>query len=712
MAKKNNIDRRSFLKVSSLAGGGLIVGFNFLTSCKPNVKPSVDISKLNFHEFNAFIKIANNGIVTLFAPNPEIGQGVKTSMPMIIAEELDVAWDDVYVEQGDLDTDVFERQVAGGSQSIRHGWNPLRETGATVKQLLINTAAAKWGVEASECFVKEGVIYNSKKEEITYGEIAEEASKGEIPANVKLKDPKNYTIIGQNIRNVDIDKIITGKPLFGLDYKKEGMLYACVVQASAFGKNLVSFDDTAARANEGVVDIFEFNNKIAVIANSTWEAMRAKKAIVANWDDGDNLETTEEYSKKLTALLEGKKFRTVRKDGNVEKAFKEADKVLERVYDTPFLPHNCMEPMNFFANVTDDKIELAGPIQTPQNTANKIANLLKRDVKDISLELTRMGGGFGRRLKGNFAIDAAQISNIAKKPVLLVFSREDDILSGTFKPALKYKISAAIKDNKLTGYHVKEAGINGNMYGLIPNFFPAGCIENYQVDLARYRSNITIGAWRAPYTNFFAFAEQSFFDELASELNVDEVQLRLDLLQNVKNTKDKRIQYSAERMEAVIHKVVDKSGYGENKDDVYQGFSVYYCHNSYVAEVADVVMEAGIPVVKKVTVAVDCGIVVNPLGALNQIEGAVLDGIGHAMYGDLKFIKGVPQSTNFHANRLIRMKETPIVETHFIKSDIAPTGLGEPALPPAIPALANAIKRATGIRLTKMPFIEYKEIFG
>lgn len=712
MGQKNNIDRRSFLKISSLAGGGLIVGFNFFTSCKPSVKPSIDISKLNFHEFNAFIKIANNGIVTLFAPNPEIGQGVKTSMPMIIAEELDVAWEDVYVEQGNLDTDVFKRQVAGGSQSIRHGWNPLRETGATVKQLLVNTAAAKWGVEASKCFVKEGVIYNSKNEEITYGEIAEEASKGEIPTNVKLKDPKDYLIIGQNIRNVDIDKIITGKPLFGLDYKKEGMFYACIVQAPGFGKKLVSFDDTAARAKEGVVAIFEYDNKIAVIANSTWEAMRAKNAVIATWEDGEQLETTEEYSKKLSELIVSDKFKTVRKDGNVEKAFKEADTVLERVYDTPFLAHNCMEPMNFYANVTDEKIELAGPIQTPRSTANKIAVLLKRDVKEVSLELTRMGGGFGRRLRGNFAIDAARISNIAKKPVLLVFSREDDILSGTFKPAFKYKISAAIKDNKLTGYHVKEAGINANMYGKIPDFFPAGCIENYQVDLFRYESNITVGPWRAPYTNFFAFAEQSFFDELASELKVDEVQLRLDLLQKVKGTTDKSIQYSADRMEAVIHKVVEKSGYRKAKKGVFQGFSAYYCHNSHVAEVVDVIMEEGIPVVKKVTVVVDCGIVVNPLGARSQVEGGVLDGIGHAMYGDLKFIKGVPQSINFHENRLIRMKETPIVETHFIQNNIAPTGLGEPALPPAIPALANAIKRATGIRLTKMPFIENKDIFG
>ena len=323
-----------------------------------------------------------------------------------------------------------------------------------------------------------------------------------------------------------------------------------------------------------------------------------------------------------------------------------------------------------------------------------------------------MGGGFGRRLYGDFAMEAAEISNIAKKPVQVVFSREDDMADGIYRPAIKYRIRAAIKNKQLTGYHLKEAAMNSNMYGLIPNFFPAGAIENYQVDVANYKSEITTGAWRAPYTNFHAFAEQSFFDELADLMEVDKVQLRLNLLQKVKGTTDKRIQYSVERMEDVINKVVDKSNWGKAKEGVFQGFSAYYCHNTHVAEVADVVMESGVPVLKKVTCAIDCGIVVNPLGALNQVEGGVIDGIGHAMYGSLKFIDGAPQSVNFDSYRLIRMKETPVVETYFIENDIAPTGLGEPALPPAGPAFANAIKAATGIRLTKQPFIDNKDVFG
>ena len=710
--KKNTIDRRSFLRASALSGGGLIIGFNFFQACKPEVKPAVDISKLNFKEFNGFIRISDNGIVTIFAPNPEIGQGVKTSMPMIIAEELDVGWENVHVVQGGLDTDVFERQVAGGSQSIRHGWNPLRETGATAKQMLINAAAARWEIDSAECTVENGVISNKNGDNLGYGEVAAEAAALEIPKNVKLKDPKDYKIIGQDVPNVDLDEIVTGKPLFGLDYKREGMLYASVMRPPAFGQKLISFNDKIARSKEGVVDIFQFGDKIAVLAKSTWEAMRAKKVLKAQWSSDEDLENSEEQDKILSDLLDGKKFKTLRSDGNINKAFATADKILERTYESPVLPHNCLEPMNFFANITDEKVELAGPIQTPKGTAERIAKKLNRDFKDVSLEMTRMGGGFGRRLYGDFALETAEISNIAKKPVQVIFSREDDMADGIYRPAIKYRIRAAIKNKKLVAYHLKEAAMNGNMYGLIPNFFPAGAIENYQVDVSNYKSNITTGAWRAPYTNFLAFAEQSFFDELAETMDVDKVQLRLDLLQKVKGTTDKRIQYSAERMEDVINKVIAKSGWGNAKEGVFQGFSAYYCHNTHVAEVADVVMESGIPVLKKVTCAIDCGIVVNPLGALNQVEGGVIDGIGHAMYGNLDFVNGAPQSVNFDSYRLIRMKETPVVETHFIKNDIAPTGLGEPALPPAGPAYANAIKAATGIRLTKQPFIENKEIFG
>ncbi|MCL6295180.1 xanthine dehydrogenase family protein molybdopterin-binding subunit [Jejuia spongiicola] len=725
-SKQITFSRRSFLKTSTLASGGMLIGFNLFNACKQDVVPPMDISKLNFNDFNAFIKISDEGKVTIFSPNPEIGQGVKTSMPMIIAEELDVPWDDVYVQQGVLDTKNYQRQVAGGSQSIRFGWEPLRQTGATAKQMLINAAAAKWGVDASECTAKLGNITNAKGEMLSYGDVVKEAAVLEVPEDVKLKDPKNFTIIGKSISNVDIDKITTGKPLFGLDYKEEGMVYASVLRAPAFGLKLESFDATATKAMPGVIDVITIgdkvrkyfedgknnwsvrlnsNDKVVVIANSTWSAIKGKKAIKAVWNTESNLESTEFHDKSLIELLEGKTFNTMRSDGNVKKAFAEADKVLERTYESPFLPHNCMEPMNFFANVTDEKVHLVGPVQTPAAAATVVSDLLGRNIDDVHVEMTRMGGGFGRRLYGDFAYEAAEISNAIRKPVKMISTREDDMGTGVYRPAIKYKIAASIKDGKLTGYHLKEAAINSNMYGLIPNFFPAGAVENYQVDVVNYKSNITTGAWRAPYTNFLASAEQSFFDELAGVMGVDRIQLHLDLLQKVKGTSDERIQYNPERLEGVIKLVVDKSNWGNTKEGVYQGFSVYYCHNTHVAEVADIIMDKGVPIVKKVTCAVDCGIVVNPLGALNQIKGGVIDGIGHAMYSELTFNKGVPQSDNFDSYQLIRMGQTPEVDVHFVESNESPTGLGEPTLPPVGAAVANAIYAATGKRLTKQPYM-------
>jgi isoquinoline 1-oxidoreductase beta subunit len=721
-----NFSRRNFLKTSVLASGGMLIGFNLLSACKPEAKMPVDIAKLNFNDFNAFIKISDEGYITIFSPNPEIGQGVKTAMPMIIAEELDADWNKVNVVQGVLDSKNYQRQVAGGSQSIRFGWDALRQTGATARQMLVNAAAAKWNVNAATLKVSKGIITNKNGEKLDYGDVVKEAALLEVPENITLKKIKDFTIIGQEIVNVDIDKIITGKPLFGLDYKAEGMLYASVLRPPAFGQVLESYDASEAKSIPGVIAVFTIgkkarkflekgyvswtavlngSDKVVVVANSTWATIKAKKAIKAVWKQASDVESTEFHDKKLTALLDSKKLNTAREDGTIKKAFKEADTVLERTYSSPFLPHNCMEPMNFYANVTLEKIELVGPTQTPQEVAKSVAVLLDRKVEDISVEMTRMGGGFGRRLYSDFALEAVEISDKIKKPIKMVSTREDDMTTGVYKPSFKYRIKASLKDGKITGYHLKEAAINSNMYGLIPNFFPAGCIPNYKVETGNYKSNITTGAWRAPYTNFLAFAEQSFFDELATELNVDPIQLRLDLLQNVKNTADKKIEYSGQRMEDTIKLVREKANWRKTKEGVYQGFSAYYSHNTHVAEVVDIILKDGFPVIKKVTVAVDCGVVVNPTGARNQVEGGVIDGIGHAMYSDFSFKNGKPAYKNFDKYRLIRINETPKVEVHFVKNNLSPTGLGEPGLPPAGGAVANAINAALGKRMYSQPFV-------
>lgn len=705
-------NRRTFLKVSVASGGGMILGFNWLTGCRP--EPEImKAMPSEWYDINAFLKIGDTGMVTIFSPNPEIGQNIKTSMPMIVAEELDVNWKDVIVEQAGLNTEWYTRQVAGGSQSIRQGWESLRTAGATARKMLVDAAAEQWGIDPSNCTVTDGVISDGNGQSLEYGEVASAAATREVPEEVELKDPADFKIIGQDTRNVDLQKLITGQPLFGLDVYKEGMSHAAVLRPPAFGKELVSYDDTEAKAVTGVQEIVQFGNKVAVLADNTWSALKAKKLLKAEWKTAGQLEDTAYHDSELNKLLNTKAETPRREDGNVFTAFEEADEIFERKYEAPFLPHSCLEPMNFYANVTEEKVECLGPIQTPAWTRSRIAKLLDREESEVHIDMTRMGGGFGRRLYGDFALEAAEISNITKKPIKVVFSREDDMLAGTYRPASKYNFKVGLKDGEVNAYYLVEACVNGQMFDPMPNNYPAGTIPNYRIDSNILESNITTGAWRAPYANFLAYAEQAFLDELANHLGKDAVDLRLELFEKAKNNPvGEDNNYDIDKYIGVINLAREKSNWDTPEEGVYKGFSAYYSHNTYVAEVAYLVMEDGVPVVKKITCAVDCGIIVNPIAAKNQIEGGIIDGIGHAMYGDFEFVEGQTQQHNYDSYRLIRMKEAPAIDVHFVESNNDPTGLGEPTLPPAGGAIANAMAAATGQRFYKQPFMKYKEILG
>ena len=711
--------RRSFLKVSAAAGGGMILGFNWLMGCKPE-GPMAKAIPSEWFDINAYLKIGDTGLVTIYSPNPEIGQNIKTSMPMIIAEELDVDWRDVVVEQAGLNTEWYSRQVAGGSQSIRQGWESLRTAGATARKMLVDTAAEQWGVEPGDCSVENGVISGPNKESIGYGEIAQLASQREVPEEVELKDPKDFKIIGQSKTNVDLNDILTGKPLFGLDIDKEGMQYAVVLRPPSFGYSLTSFDDTDAKAVNGVSDVVQFGDKIAVIANNTWAAMKGQKALKAEWEEGPDTEDTAYHDKELLALLEKKADEPRREDGDVFKAFEEADEIFERTYEAPFLPHSCLEPMNFYADVNENEAYFLGPIQTPEWTRNRLSKLLDRDPSEIKIDMTRMGGGFGRRLYGDFALEAAEISNLIKKPVKLTFSREDDMTAGTYRPASKYKFKVGLKDGDINAYYLVEACVNGRMFNPMPNNYPAGAIENFRIDSNVLESNITTGAWRAPYANFLAYAEQAFLDELAQHMNKDAVDLRLELFEKARtnpigeayNDEGEKYNYDIEKYVGVINLAREKSNWDNPKEGVSLGFSAYYSHNTYVAEVAEAEMVNGKAVIKKIICCVDCGIVVNPIAAKNQVEGGIIDGIGHAMYGQFDFVNGRTEQTNYDKYRLIRIDEVPEIEVHFVESQNDPTGLGEPTLPPAGGAIANAFAAANGQRYYKQPFINYQKVIG
>ena len=393
-----------------------------------------------------------------------------------------------------------------------------------------------------------------------------------------------------------------------------------------------------------------------------------------------------------------------RKDGDTEGVFKTAARVIEAEYQCPFLSHSPMEPMNFFADVRADSVELIGPTQNPQPARDQVAKLLNIAPEKVTLQLTRMGGGFGRRLRTDFALEAAELSSIIKAPVKVVWTREDDMTGGSYRPACRYRFRAALdKQGNIIGYQLRGVGANaGN--ATRENNFPAGAIPNLLIDSVDHKSPITTGPWRAPITNFLAFAEQSFLDEIAEATGKDPVQMRLELLNKAKTSPVGDIKYDINRMKAVIELAAEKSGWGKKKKGIFQGFSVYFSHASYIAQVAEIVKVKGKPVLQKVFAAVDCGIVVNKSGALNQVVGSIVDGLGHAMYGNLSFKDGAPEQNNFNTYRLIRFNEIPEVEVHFVDNGIDPTGLGEPALPPLGGAVANALYKATGKRFRNQPF--------
>ncbi len=675
-----------------------------------------------FSEVNAFVQIGANGVVTIFSPNPEIGQNVKTSMPMIVAEELDVDWGQVVVRQAGLDTENYSRQLAGGSQSIRHGWESLRKTGATARYLLLAAAAERWGVPMEELRTEKGTIYHDASgKEVGYGEVASAAAQIEVPEEVALKDPKAFKIIGHGQKNVDARKIVTGKPLFGIDLQPEGMLVAGIIHPPAFGMKVKAYDAESIKRMPGIrhvmtvnaepdgmkpqwCDVNAFPELVAIVGDKTWQVFQAKKALKVEWERATPAESSADHRSQLASLIDTGKAEVARKDGNPAAAFKGADRIVEATYSAPFLPHNTMEPMNFFADVTEERALLNGPIQTPEFMRKTAAAVTGLPEDKIDIQLTRMGGGFGRRLYGNFLTEAAVISKAVGAPIKLVYTREDDMTQGTYRPDYLVKYRAGLDaDGKLIAFHVRGSGTNGSP--VFANRFPAGAVENYLAENLSRDSNITTGAWRAPRSNFIAGAEQAFLDEVAEAAGKDPIDFRLELFERaIGDPVGKDNDYDAERYAGVLRHVREQSDW-DNTEGKHRGVAAYYCHNSYVAQVLDLSIENDRPNVEKVYCAVDCGIVVNPEGARNQVEGGIVDGIGHALYGALTFEGGSPQQNNYDTYRLIRHAEAPKeIEVSFVDNGIAPTGLGEPSLPPVIGALANALYRATGARVYDQPF--------
>ena len=723
--------RRNFLRASLAIGGGLL-----LTASIPGISRAAILGKAGPDAvvLNAYVRIAPDGRVTITAKNPEVGQGVKIMLPMLIAEELDVAWADVQIEQADLDS-RYPRQVAGGSTATPTNWLPLRQVGAAGRQMLIAAAAAEWNVPAAECETTPGqVVHKPSGRSLSYGTLATKAAAFPVPDvnGLKLKDPKDFRIIGQPTRNIEVQRIVTGQPMFGIDVSVPGMLYAVFQKCDVHGGRLVRSNVATIRNLPGVRAAFEVKggtdlhgllDGVAVVADSWWLANRARQQLDITWDEGNIAgQSSADFAATAARMAKGAPETILREDGDVKAAFGKAAHVIEAAYHYPFLSHIDLEPQNCTARYAEGKIEIWAPTQNPAPGAKLVSATLGIPESAITVHMVRAGGGFGRRLSNDYMVEAAWISKVVGAPVKLLWTREDDMRHDFYRPA---------------GFHFFKGGVDGDgrLLALSDHFvtfsqngdvassadlgtaeFPARMVENLQFGTSMIPLRAPTGPMRAPRSNGLGFAFQSFLDELAHTAGKDRVEFALNLLGKPRLLPDPPGPragpgFDTGRMRGVIELVADKSGWGKRKlpNGTGMGLAYYFSHLGYFAEVVKAtVSSAGAITIDNVWVVGDIGSqIINPLNAENQAQGAALDGIGAALGQAVLIDAGKVVQGNFDTVLPLRMRQAPPVEVHFLVTDHPPTGLGEPALPPALPALANAIFAATGKRIRSLPFKDH-----
>lgn len=734
--------RRSFLKVSLLAGGGLALHAYAIALPRPLAASSggltgaVDVASaaaVPGAELTAFVSIAPDGLVTIVAKNPEVGQGVKTSLPMIVADELDCDWDQVRTLQADANGALYGEQFAGGSRSIPDNWMPMRRTGAAARAMLLQAAATRWSVPASELTSSKGRITHAPTgRTLGYGEVASEAAKLTPPAleSVALKDPAQFTIIGRPIGGTDSEKVLHGKPIYGIDTRLPGMLYAAYVVSPAHGGRLAKADIEAAKRAPGVKHVLPITGDgdsdagladgVAIVASHWWLANQARSKLVVEWDASKAMgHSTKAYRARADEAITKGGGKALRTDGDPDAALAGAAKKISARYDYPFIAHASLEPMNCTALYEGGKIRVWAPSQTPVRARELVQKLLALPaLEDVTVHVTRMGGGFGRRLMNDYVLQSAAIAKaLPGTPIQLIWSREDDIRHDYFRPA---------------GWHGLEAGLDaqGRLVALTDHFVtfgdgereargagmslampPAGLIPNLRYSQTMMPTVVNTGALRAPGSNALCFMSQSFLDEVAIAAGKDLPALMLELLgerRDIAPPGGRGVAFDTGRARDVIEKAVAMSGWARGTKPAPnrgKGFAFYFSHRGYFAEVVEASVAGGQVTVNEVWVAGDVGShIVNPFGAENQVRGSVIDGLAQALAGQqIEVIDGVVQQSNFHDFQLARMPATPPIRIAWVKSANSPTGLGEPALPPVIPALTNAIHAATGTRIRSLP---------
>jgi isoquinoline 1-oxidoreductase beta subunit len=709
-----NSSRRDFIKLTGITGGGLVIGFHLPLSARSSGSNSL----------NAYVQILPDNSIIIAAKNPEVGQGVKTSLPMLVAEELDVDWAQVQVIQSAINRDLYGAQYAGGSRSVPDNWMRLREAGATARAMLVEAAAEHWGVDASTLSTRSGmVIHPGKTKQLSYGELAATASGMRVPDSdsLQLKTPDQFRVIGQRATGVDNHAIVTGQPLYGIDQQVDGMAYAIYAKCPATGGKVKSANLNEVRKLPGVMQAFALEGNgetselmpgVAIVANSTWAAFSARKKLEVEWDlseaASDSWTRTEKQAQELSSQR-GKDVVVER--GDVDRVLEDSASTHKAFYTYPYVAHASMEPQNCTAWFKDGECELWAPTQTPQGAVSTVAKLLEIDESNVTLHQIRAGGGFGRRLMNDYACEAAAISRKAKLPIKLQWSREDDMAHDFYRVGGFHAMQASLdNEGRLNAWdnHFITFSENGRSpsHGgdLRASEFPAPMLASARITRTQLPSGIPSGWWRAPGSNVIAFAVQSFIHELAVAANRDHLEFLLELM-SMPAEEDSLRGLNPARAAAVISTAAREADWQRKRPaGTGLGLAFHFSHSGHIAEVAEVSVDRNKNLrLHRVTVAADVGTIINPSGAENQVEGSVIDGFSTMMGLALSIENGEVQESNFHQYTPLRMASAPEIDIHFLKSDYSPTGLGEPALPPLAPAVGNAIFNATGERVRELP---------
>jgi isoquinoline 1-oxidoreductase beta subunit len=729
--------RRAFLSASLAAGGGLMLTVSLPGIAAPRVDPRDQPSSAT--RLTSYILIAPDGVVTIMARSPDMGQGMKTTLPMIIADELDVPWSSVHVENAPVNPALYGMQFSYGSMNTPLQYDPMRRAGAAGRQMLLAAAARLWHVAAGECETDQGVVHHrASGRHASYGQLASRAAHLPAPdlASVPLKDSKDYKIIGHFTPQVDGPRVLAGEPLFGIDQSVPGMLYAVYEKAPVWGSRAISANLDVIKAQPGVRDAFIIHGNpdeamsaglvdgVAIVAERWHQANRALERLQVQWEPRDvSQQATEVFDRQAAALAHEAPREILRHDGDVNQAFYGAARIVEASYAYPFLAHATLEPQNCTAWAKPDgSIEIWAPSQAPTAGLMLVARTLKVDPAKVTVHMTRVGGGFGRRGDNDYMVEAAAISQRIGQPVKLLWNRRQDFQHDAYRPAGYNHFRGALDtQGKLVGFmdHFVTFSHDGKVAlcaDLPLDMFPAGFVPNLQFGQTMIPLGAPTGHWRDPNYNGLAFAFESFIDELAHAGGRDPLELRLELYGPARVIPAPPSPmpglhippFDTSRARGVLELVAEKAGWSRRQQlpaGTGMGLAFCYSHFGYVAEIIKAsVDERGVPRIHKVWAAVDVGRqIINPAGAYNQAQGAILDGIGSALHQRLTIRNGAVVDTNFNTFGLLRMHEAPPVEVHFRITDNRPTGLGEPTLAPVMPALTNALFAATGKRIRTLP---------